>query len=271
VVNVVQARLEVQLAALDQDLAAVRRGEPDGVHRARIDCRRLRSLLATFRPWFDRDVSEPLRDELRWLAGTLSDARDRHVVAELLLGMLADEPPELVAGPVASRVRRSLPVLAVEIDPERYAALRAWLERLAVEPEVDTSVRKRVRKEVKRVRRRYDAVAGAEQPDEALHDLRKAAKRLRYAAETWAPSGGKDAKRVKKAARRLTSHLGERQDTVVTRAQLVELAREAAAAGEPTFTYGRLHERETRRAADLDTALAEVWDRFTGPATRSTC
>jgi CHAD domain-containing protein len=271
VVNVVQARLEVQVAALDEDIAAVRHGEPDGVHHARIDCRRLRSLLATFRPWFDRDVSDPLRDELRWLAGTLSDARDRHVVRELLLGMLAEEPLELVAGPVASRIRRSLPELAVEVDHERYAALCARLERLAVESEVDPSVRKRVRKEVKRVRKRYDAAAAAELPDQELHDLRKAAKRLRYAAETWAPAGGKDAKRVRKAARRLASHLGERQDTVVSRAHLVALARDADAAGEPTFTYGRLHERETRRAHDLDAALPEVWDRFIGPATRSTC
>lgn len=268
--SVVQARLEVQVAALDEDIAAVRRGDPDGVHHARIDCRRLRSLLATFGPWFDRDVSDPLRDELRWLAGTLSDARDRHVVGELLLGMLAEEPLELVAGPVAGRMRRSFAKEVVAIDPDRYAALRAGLQRLVAEPD-GASLRTRVRKEVERLRKRYDAVSGAEHPDQALHDLRKAAKRLRYAGETWAPEGGRDAKRVKKAAKRLTSHLGERQDTVVTRAHLVALARQADAAGEPTFTYGRLHERETRRAHDLDEALPQVWDRFIGPATRSTC
>jgi CHAD domain-containing protein len=278
--DVVQAQLVAQVEALRDDVAAVRRGEPEAVHRARIDCRRLRAALATFRPLLDRAVTDPLRDELRWLAGSLSGPRDQRVVGELLLGMLAAEPLELVAGPVSSRMRHAYAgEIAVTLDWDRYGALHDALHRVAAEPPwtekaeapADKTIRARVRKELARVQERYDALAGADQPDEALHELRKAAKRLRYAAETWAPVGGKDAKRARKAARLLTSHLGERQDTVMTRRHLVALARAADAAGEPTFTYGRLHERETRRATDLDEGLPDVWRRFIEPATRSTC
>ena len=51
--DLLHARLATQLEALDRELVAVRAGHPEGVHQARIACRRLRSALATFRPLFD--------------------------------------------------------------------------------------------------------------------------------------------------------------------------------------------------------------------------
>jgi CHAD domain-containing protein len=143
--------------------------------------------------------------------------------------------------------------------------------------------RHRVRKEQDRVARRYRAAAGRPGDDVAMHDLRKAAKRLRYTAEAWEADGGSDARQLATAAKRLTQHLGERQDTVVVRTHLLRLAEAAAAEGEPTFTYGRLHAREQARAEALDAVLPALWERFTGsvtgsvtgpvtgPATRSTC
>lgn len=280
--RIVGSRLVEQLAVLDQELAAVREGHAEGVHQARIACRRLRSALATFRPLLDTEVTDPVREELRWLGLTLSDERDRYVVGQRLLAMLAEEPLELVAGPVASRLRAAYLVptrVPPELDSPRWGELRRRLGEVVAEPPwtakaerpADRAVRKRVRAEVARVEGRYDALASAPDHDRAAHDLRKAAKRLRYAAETWEPVGGPDAGRVVAAAKLLTSHLGDRQDTIVSRAHLAALAREADAAGEPTFTYGRLHAREQQRAEDLDAALPELWRRFTGPATRSTC
>jgi CHAD domain-containing protein len=250
-----------QVAALDRDVDAVRRREPEGVHRARIDCRRLRAVLPR----------GPLRDELRWVGEQLSASRDRYVVHQLLVRMVVEEPPGLVAESVARRLERtyggSRPAPEVFESP-RFAAVRSALG--ALEPEARVT-RARVRKELDRVGRRYRVVADRPGDDLAMHDLRKAAKRLRYTAEAWEPDGGKDARRLAAAAKRLTQHLGERQDTVVVRAHLLALADAAAAEGEPTFTYGRLHAREQARAEALDAALPAVWERFTGPATRSTC
>jgi CHAD domain-containing protein len=91
-----------------------------------------------------------------------------------------------------------------------------------------------------------------------LHDVRKAAKRVRYAAEALAPLPGKGARRMVKAHERIQTVLGDLHDDAVAQAALVELANAAAAAGENAFTYGLLHARlearSGRHAADFDQA-----------------
>ena len=62
----------------------VRLGIEDSVHRMRVASRRLRSALATFRPLFDREVGDRLREELKWLGGVLGPARDAEVMHERL-------------------------------------------------------------------------------------------------------------------------------------------------------------------------------------------
>ncbi len=274
------------LAAQVDDLARrdveVRRGEPGGIHHARIACRRLRSALATFRPVLDRERTDPVRDEIRWLATTLGDARDATVVGQRLGALLADEPPELVDDAVGRRVEATYggrPEVPASLLSDRYLDLRRVLDDLVADPpwteeaarparEVVTRL---VRKDWKRLRRRWAAAAEAEDLDVALHQVRKAAKRLRYAAEAVQPVAGKKAKRLGAAAKGLTAHLGERQDTVATRVHLRRLADAAAAGGEPTFAYGRLHAREQGRAAELDARNASVWNRLSAPARRWTC
>ena len=108
-------------------------------------------------------------------------------------------------------------------------------------------------------------------PDEhvtRLHGVRKAAKRLRYAAESLRPVWGKDAKRLVTATKRVTTLLGERQDTVMSRADLAQLTSQAQDAGEDTFTFGRLHAREEQRADDIDGEFSEVWADLSRPRLR---
>ena len=88
---------------------------------------------------------------------------------------------------------------------------------------------------------------------------RKAAKRLRYAVEVVDPD-------AVEAVQGLTRTLGERQDTVVTRRDLRRIAREAAAAGESTFTYGVLYESERTTAAGLAERFDEDWRRWVAVA-----
>lgn len=278
-VRVIHRRLAEQVDELGRRDLQIRRGEQrEGVHKARVACRRLRSLLATFRPMLDREVTDPVRDELRWLIHALGEVRDSTVVRERLVGLLEQEPPDLVRGPIRRRLCASEPEeepVLEAMGSSRYLELRRTLDRLVADPPWSVEAErpagevlvKRVRKDLKRLRRRYEALGDAEDHDTALHDVRKAAKRLRYAAETIVPVDGKGgAKRLARAAKELASHLGQRQDTVVSREQLLELVESAVADGEPTFTYGRLHAREERRAAELDSALPEVWGRTTRAA-----
>ena len=131
--------LRVDLATHAQE---ARRGEPDGVHRARVTCRRLRAALATLRPVLPRDASDPMRAELRWLARALGDARDCEVAHARLVELLDAEPTDVVGGPVGERIaehHRMTSEAAARraedaLDSPRYQQLADALELLAGHP-----------------------------------------------------------------------------------------------------------------------------------------
>jgi CHAD domain-containing protein len=124
-------------------------------------------------------------------------------------------------------------------------------------------LRKATRRSVRRLRRRLKAARRA--PDHgrsvALHEVRKAAKQVRYTAEVGR-SELPHMKPVARAAKRVQQVLGDLQDTVVTRELCRRLGVVATAAGENSFTYGRLHaleeERAERAAQDFWVLLPEV-------------
>jgi CHAD domain-containing protein len=117
-----------------------------------------------------------------------------------------------------------------------------------------------VRKAGKRLRQRLQAAHEAEpdQRDPALHAVRIAAKRVRYATEVAVDELGKPAKRLVKTMTKVQDMLGELQDTVVTRQQCRRLGIAASAAGENGFTFGLLHGLEEARAARGRAAFAEL-------------
>jgi len=82
-----------------------------------------------------------------------------------------------------------------------------------------------------------------------LHDVRKAAKRARYAAE----AAGK--KKVARRMKKLTKRLGEHQDSVVARQELRAIGVQSHLDGDNAFTYGLLHESELRRAEKAKESL----------------
>src|SRR6185436_14684991 len=84
VVQPVSDRLGTQLHELLLRDPLARENLPEGVHSMRVAVRRLRSALATGRPFLDRSVSEPLRDELEWLSDALGDARDAEMQRDRL-------------------------------------------------------------------------------------------------------------------------------------------------------------------------------------------
>lgn len=261
---------------LEQD-ALLRSGAPEGVHQARVAARRMRSALATYAPVLSGDAPAALADELRWLGGVLSPARDAQVLQARLAEVLADQPAALVRGPVAERIDRELGQRAgaglsdaqAALGGERYSRLLDDLSRFVIDPPFgEPAARparkvlpKLLRRDLRRVRSRHEAWAGTDDPslkEHRLHQVRKAAKRLRYAAESAVPVFGDRAGLLAARAEALQELLGEHQDTVVARTVLGEVALHAHAAGEDTFTYGRLHTLEEARAAATVTAYPGV-------------
>jgi len=275
-----RARLAEQVAELLRRDSEIRRGRPEGVHQARVASRRLRSALATYRPLVDRTVTDPVRAELKWFGQELAGARDALVVRRRLEQLVAQEPPGLMV-PVAgarlettydARARAAADQVAAVLDSERYLELLGALQRLVATPPLITEadrpaekvLPKRVRKDWHRLAEGVAGLDEAPEPDPAWHQVRKDAKRLRYAAEALEPVWGKKARRLARNAKKITSHLGERQDTVVAREHLRQIAGEADLAGESSFTWGRLHAREEALARDLDRAFDRLWSDIAG-------
>ncbi|MCX2932664.1 CYTH and CHAD domain-containing protein [Mycobacterium sp. CVI_P3] len=253
---------------------AVRADTYDSVHQMRVITRKIRSLLQASEESFGLTDDAWILDELRQLAAVLGVARDAEVLAERYEAALKGLPSELVRGPVYERLvegaqrgyqsglRRSLSAMR----SARYFRLLDALEELvATQPpeaapgeepapvSIDSAYR-RVRKAAK------NAAAATEHRDEALHRIRKGAKRLRYvAAATGEP-------KVSDRAKTIQTLLGDHQDSVVARAHLAQQSLAAYAAGEDTFTYGLLYQLEddlaNRCREQLDDALSALRKAF---------
>ena len=145
------------------------------------------------------------------------------------------------------------------LDSDRYLQLLDDLDAVAsgaviVAGRADKKARKVLPRDVRRAKRRWrrdvDALDDADDPDVQLHEIRKKAKRVRYAGEAVAPALGKKPKKLAARMEELQDVLGRHQDGIVTCRVLEGLANDARTAGEDTFTYGRLHAVEQRAAAD---------------------
>lgn len=246
----------------------VRQADPGGVHGMRKACRRLRGGLATYRPLVDRDLTDPVREELRWLAHALGPARDDAVVAARIERLLREEEADVESAHRAlerqalARADHDQSVITEVLGSQRYLDLRAALEKLAADPPWTATAEqparevlpKLVRKEQKRMRRRRRE---ADDP----HEVRRAAKRLRYAYELVEPVWAREVKRPWQEARELTRVLGTRQDTVAARAWLMSLSA-GRTSGRTGFALGRVHAQEQQREVELLEEAASVWRRL---------
>ncbi len=253
----------------------VRLGEdPEGVHRARVAARRLRSDLRTFRPLLDRDWAGALRAELEWLGRLLGPVRDPEVLGarlrrqvEEMVGLELASAKVLIdgleSGRLASRRR-----LLEGLRSRRYEELVVRLVRAAREPAARSERAERpavtTGSLMKRPWVKLSGSAKALGPgssDSALHATRIDTKRVRYGAEALVPVFGKRAARFASAAEALQEVLGEHQDAVVAMAWLADRGMEADDQA-VAFTAGRLAELETASRDRAREAWRKTWSRL---------
>lgn len=258
---------------------AVRRDVYDSVHSMRVATRRMRSTFKSYGTILDRAVTDPIGDELKWLAGQLGVDRDREVLTERLTAALDEVPPGLVHGPIAERLATWTSAehagargrLIGVLDSRRYLTLLDTLDALIADPPLLKAAGKKPEKVIaKAVAKDFRKVSGlvgkalelepGTDRDVTIHEARKKTKRTRYAAEAAGPALGKPAKTMVKSMKSLQNLLGEHQDSVMARQTLRELSAVANAAGESAFTYGLLYGREEQRAAAMEAELPGFWD-----------
>ncbi len=247
---------------------AVRADADDAVHQMRVTTRKIRSLLEVFA--FCQSDDAWVLDELRELAGLLGAARDAEVLGQRYRHALDRLPTQLVRGRVTERLvdgaarryqtgrRRSLTLMR----SPRYFRLLDGLDALVAEsPNQATASSATIDTAYQRVCRAAEAAADTAS-DEALHRIRKGAKRLRYVAAAM------DAPQVATRAKAVQTLLGDHQDSVVSRRHLIQQADAAHTAGEDIFTYGLLYHQEEDLAdscrAQLNRALSELAEAMGG-------
>ncbi|OAA23620.1 hypothetical protein UG55_103556 [Frankia sp. EI5c] len=276
--TVIRAYLIAQVATLIATDPRVRLDAPDAVHRMRVACRRTRSTLRTFAPFFPADLVAHLDGELRDLAGSLSAARDAEVQIAYFTERLDDLPAELVRGDAAAALAGHLAAdqsaareqaLAM-LRSERYLRLvddllelvRAPLTGLARKPAekvLPGLLREADRRMNKKVARAAALPIGYER-DQLLHSARKQAKRLRYAAEAVGPVYGAPAAAFARLAESMQELLGTHQDATIARGLLRDWGVRAQEAGEASaFTLGVLLGLEEHRARTAERDFFDLW------------
>lgn len=275
--EVLLAALSKQVARLHECDGMIRRDEPDAIHQMRVATRRMRSTLRAYGRVVDSGATTAVNEELRWLCGALSGARDQEVIQERVEAALAATPDEDVLGPLSATLSKQFArerteahahVLA-ELDTDRYFALLDALESMLADLPLTPFARGRGSKVLPalagRAAKKLDkAVAAVDQHpegperDTAIHSVRKKAKRARYAADLLEPVAGKDATRSAKRFKAVQSQLGDHQDAVQTRLFLRKLGGRGHLAGQNGFTVGIWYEQEARAAEDADNGFDAV-------------
>ncbi|WP_159999362.1 CHAD domain-containing protein [Roseomonas sp. 18066] len=266
---------------------------PEAVHQLRVAARRLRSCLKVFRKVVDNELLRALDAGLRDAARALGAAREWDVflgglAKELTAALGPDDKRwqkllaraagrrlaayDAVAGLLAGAEFRATLWLALQAAarPELLAPPAPPPPAEATESLPDSRPLPGLRDQARSVlgkRRRKLLRGGAEiaaLSDADLHALRLEAKRLRYAAELFAPLWpGKATRRFLKRLSALQEALGLSNDTVTARALMASLSRaEDGVAAAPPWSIGLAEGWALAATRDMRRQALLAWKGF---------
>ena len=237
--------------------AALDWSDIEGVHDMRVASRRLRSALRDFTPYLRERKLRRLGKLLKGVADALGAVRDQDVAIMALEKLAAGAPRELAAGieefvsglrlkrdSARSELRRAITDEALaELEKEFNSALEDGLKVLRKrkttgddrKPAGKFSCRDAGREAMTaRFRELQDLSASLYRPHKIrpLHQMRIAAKRLRYAIELFAPCWNEPLASYAKEIAKLQNSLGELHDCDVWIAEIGAALRETRREGQ---------------------------------------
>lgn len=211
--------------------------DPEGVHSMRVASRRLRSALRDFAPNLSKQTSPAVQKRLKEIADALGQVRDHDValIAWEKIKAPDDVAPSLRVFSDARKERReeARKELSLTLDKDR---LQEFEKVFVSAVEKSTTNLRQVtylrmsRRIILNLLKEFETLsAGLFKPFDVdtLHDIRIAAKRLRYALELFQPCWGKEFGSYAKRAARIQSALGELHDCDVWIESLGEQIAEA--------------------------------------------
>src|SRR5215211_4325536 len=214
--------LRQHVATLESYLSAVRDGEPEGIHQARVATRRIRELLPLTAEGRRSDTADELADEFRAVGRSLGAVRDADVQIALL-GSLETRIPGAAPALVLLRQRQ---------ERRRLALMRALIkefERIEIDrllESVQHGVVRAMRHTAagwdRRLRRAIaDRAAGARNAivhatgvyfPKRAHKARIAIKKFRYASEIAASTAVWNAREIIRELKKAQDLLGRIHD-----------------------------------------------------------
>lgn len=229
-----------------------------GVHLMRTSCRRLRATVKYLGTALPGKSRRALQGGLRGLMGSLGRVRDLDVLRSALDTVPALAAPE--AGEMKRAVEERRDAAALEAKGLEVRALAADLKRAA---EVAVDDRPMTWEAPGRVSEalseslRLQPADWATAPEESLHDLRKAVKKIRYALEAFAPAYGRPVAKAIERCRDLQECLGVIQDASAFGSMLQE---------SPSFWSGQfLATVRARPDRERELHLPALWAKAFGP------
>jgi triphosphatase len=254
------------------NLPAVRAGNPEGVHQARIALRRLRTMLALYTKYLEPGACKRFNNAIRTMGLVLGAARDWDVFMDETLGAarcagVAEDWLVLLQEPAHAKRERARAAVRSLLDGKAPAELVLGVQAWTTDPdwairdcppgtpvsEIMPNLLDRIASKVARRGRNATRLS-----PQGLHPLRKSLKKLRYSVESV--SALYSAKRVityVKVCKRLQTVLGAINDSQVTARLLGELvpADSAALAG----AAGAVQAWNDERLKETRAGLGKVW------------
>ena len=254
----------------------------ESVHQARVGVRRLRAAMTLFKDLLQDSQSQALKAQLRDLARRLSAARDLDVLIERIDQIELAAPVDLAALVAALERRReaayddAAAALAAPEASRLAFEVAAWLETgwwltarddlhsarrdLPVADFAATELARRTRK----LRKRAPRLAQLAPPER--HEVRKAAKKVRYGAEFFHSLAKKKdraaADAFVEALKPLQDVMGELNDVAVAQALLGALS--ASEPGPVDYAAGAVVEEMSRQTDPLLRRATKAAKAFAG-------
>ena len=257
-------------------------GNAEALHQMRVALRRLRAAISLFSDMLTDPQTEALKSELKWITGELGPAREFEVLLKHVARPVADCERDGPGTALVSRELRrkredALARARTAVESLRFRDLAldtaAWIET----GDWTRNQRPFAAEAAEQLRRQWKKILKSGKHLDRLdpqhrHKLRIQAKKLRYAAEFFAPAfPRKRATRRRKdfvaSLQQLQDALGELNDIAVNEKLLEQLGEDAGAkrhGGRISKAFvGRLSGREEARIAPVLKAAERAYAAFT--------